>query len=98
MDIIYYVFAAAIAIAALLSSIAIWAPRDTRVKVLALAVMTLFMPLAYVQLTGLLSRPKPMEFAWLERSVEFAARTHKSTSTVMSLGQCISTITFPGAL
>ena len=72
MDIIYYVFAAAIGIAAVLSSIAIWAPRDTKIRVLALAVMTLFMPLAYVQLTGLLSKPKPIEFAWLERDVERA--------------------------
>lgn len=72
MDIIYYVFAAAIGIAALLCSIAIWAPRDTKIKVLALAVMTLFAPLVYVQLTGLLSKPKPVEFAWLERDVERA--------------------------
>ncbi len=72
MDIIYYVFAAATGIAALLSTIAIWAPRKTKVRVLALAVTTLFLPLAYIQLTGLLSKPKPVEFAWLERGVERA--------------------------
>lgn len=72
MDIIYYVFAAATGIAALLSAIAIWAPRKTKIRVLALAVMTLFLPLGYIQLTGLLSKPKPIEFAWLERDVERA--------------------------
>lgn len=72
MDIIYYLFAAATGIAAVLCGIAIWAPRDTKVKVLALAVMTLFMPVVYVQFTGLLSRPKPAEFAWFERGVDRA--------------------------
>jgi hypothetical protein len=72
MDVIYYVFAASIGVAALLSSIAIWAPRDTKVRVLALAVFTLFMPVVYVQLTGLLAKPKPVEFAWLERNVDRA--------------------------
>lgn len=72
MDLIYYVFAAAIGIAAVLCSIAIWAPRDTRVRVLALAVMALFMPVIYVVFTGLLSKPKPVAFAWLERSVDKA--------------------------
>ena len=72
MDVIYYVFAAATAVAALLSSIAIWAPRDTRIRVLALAVMALFMPVVYFQLTGLLSKPKPAAFAWLERNVDRA--------------------------
>lgn len=72
MDIIYYVFAAAIGTAAILCSIAIWAPRETTVRVLALAVMTLFAPLVYVQMTGLLAKPKPVAFAWLERDVERA--------------------------
>lgn len=72
MDIIYYVFAAATAIAALLSSIAIWAPRETKIRALAIAVMALFMPLIYVQFTGLLSKPKPVAYAWLERDVERA--------------------------
>lgn len=72
MDVMFYVFAASIGVAALLASIAIWAPRDTRIRVLALAVMTLFLPVVYVQLTGLLAKPKPIEFAWLEKSVEKA--------------------------
>lgn len=72
MDIIYYIFAAALGVAAILCSIAIWAPRDARVRFLALAVMTLFLPVVYVQFTDLLSRPKPMSFALFERNAEKA--------------------------
>lgn len=72
MDIIYYVFAAATAVAAILCSIAIWAPRHARVRFLALAVMTLFLPVVYIQFTGLLSRPKPIGFALFERTVDKA--------------------------
>lgn len=73
MDVIYYLFAATVFIAALLASIAIWAPRATWIKVVALAVTALFFPLAYAELTGLLSKPKPLDFAWFERNVEKAA-------------------------
>jgi len=72
MDIIYYMFAAAVGIAAILCSIAIWAPRRARVRFLALAVMTLFIPIVYIQFVDLLSRPKPMSFALFERTVEKA--------------------------
>lgn len=73
MDVLIYVFAAAVGIAALLASIAIWAPRRVWIRVVAVAVTALFMPLAYVYFTGLLSKPKPVDFAWFERNVERAA-------------------------
>ena len=72
MDLIYYIFAAALGTAALLATIAIWAPRKTPIRVLALAAMTLFLPIVYVQFVGLLSKPKPVEWAWLERDVDRA--------------------------
>ncbi len=72
MDIIYYIFAASIGLAALLASIAIWAPRNTPIRVVALVAMTLFLPVVYVQFIGLLSKPKPIAYAWLERDVERA--------------------------
>ena len=72
MDVIYYIFAATIAIAALLASIAIWAPRKTPIRVLALVAMTAFMPVVYVQFVSLLSKPKPASWAWLERDVDRA--------------------------
>ncbi len=72
MNVLIYLFAAAVAIAAMLASIAIWAPRATWIRVTAVAVTALFMPLAYAELTTLLSRPKPMDLAWFERNVDQA--------------------------
>ncbi len=72
MDIMFYVFAGVIAIAAALATIAIWAPRPAGLRVLAVAITTLFIPVVYVQLIGMLSKPKPMSFEWYERSVKKA--------------------------
>ena len=68
MDILFYVFAGATGIAAALASIAIWAPRPTRVRVLALTIATLFIPTVYVQMIEMLSKPKPMSFEWYKRN------------------------------
>ena len=59
-----YLFALAIALAALLASIAIWAPRGLGVKLAALACASLFMPVAYAGYSDLLSRPKPVSLEW----------------------------------
>ncbi len=67
MDILFYVFAGATGIAAALASLAIWAPRPTRIRIVAIAVTTLFLPVAYVQLIEMLSKPKPMSFEWYQR-------------------------------
>lgn len=72
MDVIYYIFAATVGTAALLASIAIWAPRKTPIRVLALAAMALFLPIAYAQFVGLLAKPKPASWAWIERGVDKA--------------------------
>lgn len=72
MDVIYYIFAATVGTAALLASIAIWAPRKTPIRVLALAAMALFLPIVYAQFVGLLAKPKPTSWAWLERDVDKA--------------------------
>jgi len=72
MDVIYYIFAATIGTAALLASIAIWAPRKTPIRVLALAAMTLFLPIIYAQFVGLLSKPKPVAWEWIDRDVDRA--------------------------
>ncbi len=73
MDILFYAFAGATGIAAVLASIAIWAPRPTRVRVLALTLTTLFIPIVYVQMIEMLSKPKPMSFEWYERNDAQAA-------------------------
>lgn len=72
MDILFYIFAAAIGIAATLAAIAIRAPRPARGRALAIALTALFIPVAYLQFTELLSKPKPMSFEWFERNTKQA--------------------------
>ena len=68
MDILFYVFAGATGVAAALAAIAIWAPRPTRVRIIALCVAALFIPVVYVQSIEMLSKPKPASFEWYERA------------------------------
>lgn len=72
MDMLFYFFAATIAVAALLAIIAIWAPRRPIVRFSALAATILIIPLGYIQLTEMLARPKPIEFEWFRKDVEQA--------------------------
>lgn len=67
MDILYFVFAGAALVAGALASIAIWAPRPARVRMLALLATVLFLPLVYIQIIEVLSKPKPVSFEWYER-------------------------------
>ncbi len=67
MEILFYLFAGAAAIAAVLATIAIWAPRPTRVRIIAVVVTTLFIPVVYVQMIELLSKPKPISFEWYQK-------------------------------
>ena len=68
MDTLFYVFAGATGVAAALAAIAIWAPRPTRVRIIALCVAALFIPVVYVQSIEMLSKPKPASFEWYERT------------------------------
>ena len=72
MDILVYLFGALIAVGAGLASLAIWAPRLARVRIAALVITALFLPLGYVQYVELLSKPKPKNFEWFQRNVEEA--------------------------
>ena len=73
MDAIYYLFAAALVVMAAQAMIAIWSPRVLWLRISAVLAVALFIPLAYVMLTMLLSRPKPMDYAWFERNADKAA-------------------------
>ena len=66
-DLIYF-FVAGLAIASLMTSISIWAPRRLAVRITALALALLFVPLGYGSLADLLSRPKPVAMEWLRKS------------------------------
>jgi len=72
MNLLLLFFVAAIAVAALLATLAIWAPRRPLVRFIALAVTVLFIPIAYLQFTEMLARPKPIAFEWFRRNVEQA--------------------------
>lgn len=72
MDTLIYLFITATLIAAALASLAIWVPRRTWVRVSALAVAALLIPVSYVQFVEFLSKPKPKSFEWFERNVNEA--------------------------
>jgi len=72
MSILFHLFAATIAIAAVLATLAIWAPRPARVRVLAVVVTAIFVPVVYAQFLEMLSKPKPMSFEWYERATRKA--------------------------
>ncbi len=66
-------FAAAGVLAAILAQISLWAPRKVWVKVSALVTTAFFLPVAYVSLADLLSRPKPIELEWSNVDIAEAA-------------------------
>ncbi len=72
MDVLFYIFAGATLVAAAPACIAIGAPRTTPIRIAAVAVAALFIPIAYLQLIEMLSKPKPMSFEWFERSTDTA--------------------------
>ena len=59
-------------VAASLAAIAIWTPRKTLVRAGAVVVTAFFIPIAYLGLQDLLSKPKPMEHEWFKRHVDEA--------------------------
>lgn len=65
-------FVVFLAIAAVLASIGIWAPRRTWVRISAVSIMALFVPAAYAGLSDLLSRPKPVSIEWVHRNAKEA--------------------------
>ncbi len=68
MEVLALLFAALVSAGALLTSIAIWAPRATFIRSAAVVVAAVFFPLSYVGLNELLSKPKPMAHEWFERN------------------------------
>ncbi|WGF86237.1 hypothetical protein [Marinivivus vitaminiproducens] len=63
-------FIVALGLAAMLSSISIWAPRRLSTKVAALGTACLFLPVAYLSFVNLLSKPKPVDLEWWQQHVE----------------------------
>ena len=63
-------FVIAAAMVGLLASIAIWAPRSLKLKVFALFCASLFLPLGYISLIDILSRPKPISLESAHKKIE----------------------------
>lgn len=59
-----YLFALAALMAATLATIAVWSPRALPAKLSALGCTALFLPLGYMGLSDLMSRPKPVALEW----------------------------------
>lgn len=57
-------FVVAAALACILATHGIWAPRRLGVKISALVTTVLFLPLAYAATLSLLSQPKPVHLEW----------------------------------
>jgi hypothetical protein len=66
MNDLFYLFGATVLVAALLANIGIWAPRRIAVRLSALLVSMMFIPLAYASAAALLSRPKPVSLEWVQ--------------------------------
>ncbi len=64
MDALIPLFAVVVVLTAALAGIAIWAPRALRLKLTALGMTALLLPLTYLSLTELLGRPKPVDLEW----------------------------------
>ena len=60
-------FGATLVVAGGLAAIAIAAPRPTWVRLTALAIAVVFVPLGYAALSDLLSRPKPVALEWARK-------------------------------
>jgi hypothetical protein len=56
-------------LAFVLANIAIWSPRRLWVKIGALATAAIFLPAAYISLSEMLSRPKPVGSEWARREL-----------------------------
>lgn len=69
MDIALYFFVPAAIAAAILANIGIWSPRANWLKVSAIVVTALFLPLGYGSISELMSRPKPVSLEWARRSL-----------------------------
>lgn len=73
MDSIRIIFPIAVALVAILAQISVWSPRKLWIKVTALVTMSLFLPMAYISLETLLSRPKPIEMDWASENLADAS-------------------------
>ena len=64
MSLLFCFYLAAVAAAVLLATVAIWAPRRTVPRAVAVILAVAVVPASYVALTEILGRPKPVAHEW----------------------------------
>jgi len=67
-----YMFAALAILAGVMASISIWSRRRLWIRLTALVVAVLLLPLSYAAFAQLLSRPKPISLEWWFRQADEA--------------------------
>lgn len=72
-------FATAVVVIGALASIAIWSPRERKIKLAALTCATLLLPISYFSLDDLLGRPKAIN---LDTAAKFATEANVLSSVV----------------
>ncbi len=72
MNSVTYPFAIATLLVAALAAICIWSRQRLWIKVGAIAIMAVFLPVSYLTVVDLLSRPKPISLEWGSRDLSEA--------------------------
>ncbi len=72
METLIIFFSLLVGVATALAAIAVWTPRRTAIRAVAVVVAAIFVPVAYLSMNDLLSKPKPMEHEWFKRHVDEA--------------------------
>jgi hypothetical protein len=72
MQTVMTMFVLTAALATALASITVWSPRRLRVKVAAIGIFVLFLPISYVSYADLLSKPKPVRLEFFQRGLKEA--------------------------
>ncbi len=72
MNSVTYPFAIATLLVAALAAICIWSRQRLWLKVSAIAIMAVFLPVSYMTVVDLLSRPKPISLEWGSRDLSEA--------------------------
>ena len=69
MNELVLLFTLTICLVAALANLTIWSRRAFWMKMCSLGLVAVFIPIAYLALTELLSRPKPASIEWAQRNV-----------------------------
>ncbi len=72
MDHVLVLFVIVVCLACALATIAVWAPRKLWIRAVAVVVAGFMLPVAYLSLNELMSRPKPVSIEWARAATQEA--------------------------